>query len=154
MKQVETAIKHIEKHVTNKQVLEIACGCAELSIAASRVSTVVNCIDLDSFRLNPQIDSYSNITFQKMDATCTEFEDESFDCIIAYNAIAHLQSVFELILNECRRLIRPEGHIFFISSWSVDKNAIQTSIIPQLESLGIHYYIEEDNTFIYLRIRK
>lgn len=154
MKQTEIVIKHIEKDIIGKSVLEIACGCAELSIAASKVAKSVVYIDLDSFRLNQEIHQCSNVVFKKMDATCTEFTDEAFDCLIAYNAIAHLEDILEAILKECQRLVKPDGHIYFITSWKLDKAVLQSSLIPELKSLEINYNIEVDKAIIYLKIQQ
>ena len=38
MKRVEQAIEHIAENINGKAVLEIACGCAEFSLAAAQTA--------------------------------------------------------------------------------------------------------------------
>ena len=47
MKRVEQAIAHIAENINGKAVLEIACGCAEFSLAAAQTAKSVDGIDLD-----------------------------------------------------------------------------------------------------------
>ena len=47
MLRAEQAIKKIQGHIVDKNILEVACGCAEFSIAASKIAKTVICIDLD-----------------------------------------------------------------------------------------------------------
>lgn len=154
MKQAELATHHIIKEIAEKNILEIACGCAEFSIAASQKAEHVTCIDLESFRLSPMIEKCSNVTFLEMNAAHTVFPDATYDCIVAYNAIGHLQDVLGEIIIECQRLLKPEGHLYFISSWKMDQKVIETFLIPLLNASKIEYMIEEDKTFTYLRIGK
>ncbi len=49
----EKALDVLEDCVIDKDVLEVACGSADLSVTLSSVARTVNCIDLVDFRLNP-----------------------------------------------------------------------------------------------------
>ena len=49
-----------------------------------------------------------------------DFRDAVFDTIILYNALYHIKGQWDEILAECRRVLKPEGHIFLISTWKLD----------------------------------
>ena len=61
-----------------------------------------------------------NICFQVMDAAKTNFGDSAFDTVILYNALYHIKGQYDEILAECRRVLKPEGHIFLIFTWKLD----------------------------------
>ena len=94
MTRVKQALNRIRDEIEGQTVLEVACGCAEFSIAASEIAKKVNCIDIDLFRLDEEISAYSNVAFDLMDATDMKYEDNAFDTVVIYNAIAHLDTVF------------------------------------------------------------
>lgn len=75
MKCVEQAIAHIAENINGKAVLEIACGCAEFSLAAAQTAKSVDGIDLDYPRLPPQARKTEGFKFTVMDATNMTFAD-------------------------------------------------------------------------------
>lgn len=75
MKRVEQAIAHIAENINGKAVLEIACGCAEFSLAAAQTAKSVDGIDLDYLRLPPQAHKTEDFAFTIMDATNMMFAD-------------------------------------------------------------------------------
>ncbi|QSX04873.1 class I SAM-dependent methyltransferase [Sedimentibacter sp. zth1] len=154
MKTVEKVTKSIYESLYNKSVLEVACGCAEFSITASKYAKCVNCIDIDENRLLEEIHSYSNIVFKKMDATDMRFDNASFDTIVMYNAIGHLSDVIEKIVNECIRVLKSDGDIYIITTWKLDRAVINDKLLPFLESKNIRYYSYIKNETLYVRIVK
>lgn len=109
MNRAERAVHMIREDISHKRVLEVACGCAVFSIAASAMAEQVFCIDLESFRLDKGLKDCPNVTFQRMDATALEYGDGSFDTVVIYNAAAHLESILPQVLFQCRRVVRREG---------------------------------------------
>ena len=154
MKRVKQALSRIKDEIEGKNVLEVACGCAEFSIAACEIAKNVKCIDLDSFRLNKEISEHGNVTFELMDATDMKYDDAAFDTIVIYNAIAHLNSVFPQVLKECGRVLKADGSIFIISSFGIDKNVIKESLIPYLSNSRANYTYREDKVFTSVQIGK
>ena len=75
MKRVEQAIAHIAENIRGKDVLEVACGCAEFSLAAAQTAKSVDGIDLDYLRLPPQARKTEDFAFAIMDATNMTFAD-------------------------------------------------------------------------------
>ena len=57
MKITEQALKIMKNDVIGKDVLEAACGRADLSVAMSPIARTVECIDLVDFRLIPKLRS-------------------------------------------------------------------------------------------------
>lgn len=83
------------------------------------------------------------------------FQDNSFDCIIAYNVIYHTDTIgFETILDEIQRILRPNGEMFLTliskSTWSfvhsdkaktLDENTILRNENETGEDIP-HFYVD------------
>lgn len=154
MKRVEQAIAHIAESINGKAVLEIACGCAEFSLAAAQTAKSVDGIDLDYLRLPPQAHKTEDFAFTIMDATNMTFADGSFDTVIMYNSVGHLGAVLEKVLKECLRVTKPGGVIFVISSFRTDMSAIDEKLLPLLAKKQIAFAEESDGTFCYIKIER
>lgn len=149
MRRVEQAIAHIKDALENKDVLEVACGCAEFSFYTSSIARKVCCMDLDDSRLKFDPDDCANLEFRIMDATKMDYEQRSFDTIVIYNAIGHLEDIIDAVLAECRRVLRTGGVVYIISSFSMDKQVIREKLLPKL-SMNISFH--EDQLFMYVAI--
>ncbi len=154
MKRVEQAIAHIAENINGKAVLEIACGCAEFSLAAAQTAKSVDGIDLDYLRLPPQAHKTEDFAFTIMDATNMAFPEGSFDTAVMYNAIGHLDAVLEKVLRECLRVTKPGGAIFVISSFRIDMPVIDEKLLPLLAKKQIAFAEESDGTFRYIKIER
>lgn len=152
MKRVEQAIEHIAENISGKSVLEVACGCAEFSLAAAQTAKSVDGIDLDYLRLPPSARKTEGFKFTVMDATNMAFPDGSFDAAVMYNAVGHLGAVLEKVLKECLRVTKPGGAIFVISSFRIDMPVIDEKLLPLLAKKQIAFAEESDGTFRYIKI--
>ena len=152
MKRVEQAIEHIAESINGKAVLEVACGCAEFSLAAAQTVKSVDGIDLDYLRLPPSARKTEGFKFTVMDATNMAFPEGSFDAAVMYNAIGHLGAVLEKVLKECLRVTKPGGAIFVISSFRMDMPVIDEKLLPLLAKKQIAFAEESDGTFRYIKI--
>lgn len=152
MKITDKVINLIKYDVADKDVLEVACGRADLSVALSPIARAVDCIDLVDFRLNPDICKHSNVKFSLMNAAQMTFADGSFDTAIIYNAAYHIKDELSVIISECMRVIRSGGAIYVISSVSIDRAVIEDEIIPLLNGIGAQFTVQRDKTFITVRI--
>ena len=121
MKKTERIVQLLKSDIEGKDILEVACGAADFSIAASPFVNSVSCIDLDDSRLNPVI-RQSDIDFQIMDASKMEYADHIFDTIIIYNAYYHIQTLWKEIEKECKRILKSNGCIYIIGTWKLDTN--------------------------------
>lgn len=147
MRTVDNALKLLDEKANNKKLLEVACGCAEFSIAASKYYKQVECIDIVDSRLKSEIYECHNIQFHKMDATSMEYKENTFDTIVMYNAVKHLEEILGLVLDECLRVLKKDGNIYFISSFSIDKPVLKTTIPHLLDSIGLSYNVKETPKF-------
>ena len=154
MKRAEQALAHIAENIRGKDVLEVACGCAEFSLCAAKTAESVTGIDLNYMRLPPQARKTEGFTFVIMNATNMSFADESFDTVVMYNAVGHLCAVLEKVLKECLRVTKPGGAIFVISSFRTDMPAIDEKLLPLLAKKQIAFAEESDGTFCYIKIER
>ncbi len=152
MKRAEQALAHIAENIRGKDVLEVACDCAEFSLAAAQTAKSVDGIDLDNLRLPPQAHKTEDFAFTIMDATNMTFADESFDMVVMYNAVGHLCAVLEKVLKECVRVTKDGGKIFVISSFRMDMPVIDEKLLPLLAKKQLAYAEESDGTFRYIKI--
>lgn len=153
MTRVEKVVQKLHSELASKNILEVACGCGEFSIAASEFAESVHAIDLDAVRLLAKANTIGNLHFQIMDAVDMTYGDKSFDTIVMYNAIGHLTEVIEDILAECLRVLKNDGSIFIVSSFSMDKFFIDTTLIPYLKENHIDFEISEDEIFVYVKVK-
>lgn len=154
MKRVEKVVYKLHNELYGKDILEVACGCAEFSISASKLAKTVHCIDLDDKRLLPNAKNCNNLIFCEMDATAMSYKNDSFDTIIIYNAIGHLQQVMEKTIGECLRVLRASGNMYIISSFKMDKEVILNNLLPLLEQNKLCFHILEDKIYICIQIKK
>lgn len=152
MSQISKVIEKIKNDIADKKVLEVACGQAEFSVCASRLAEEVFSIDMVSFRLMEEVKECKNLTFEQMDVTAMKYEDQTFDTVVMYNAIAHLDTVIPETLSESKRVLKAGGVIYVISSFKIDKAVIEEKLVPYLEKSGERYTIETDKTYTYVKI--
>lgn len=152
MTRVEKVVQKLHSELTSKNILEVACGCGEFSIAASKYAEAVHAIDLDAARLFPEAENIPNLEFQRMDAANMTFADQSFDAIVMYNAIGHLAGIIGNVLSECLRVLKRGGSLYIISSFRIDKCYIAVSLIPCLEGKHICFELNTDEIFVYIKV--
>lgn len=152
MPRVKQAVWHVKRAIEGKNILEVACGQAEFSICAAEFAASVSCIDLDEFRLLPRVKECRNIEFRQMDAAHMQYKPASFDAVILYNAIGHLEEVMRQVLEECFRVVKEGGPVYIISSFRMDKQVIEHRLLPMLEQQGIKTEAETDKIFTYIKL--
>ena len=111
-------VKAISQEIIDKNILEVACGCAELSVSAARYARNVTCVDIETHRVPIKLPP--NVCFNKMDAGDMSYPDHSFDTVIMYNAFAHVHDQWSSIEKECLRVLKPSGRFYIISTWNLD----------------------------------
>jgi ubiquinone/menaquinone biosynthesis C-methylase UbiE len=118
MKKADIIVQLLSSDIIDKKILEVACGCAELSISAARYAHSVSCIDIDDSRLSNILPR--NVCFEVMDASQMRYSSDSFDTIILYNAFSHIYSQWDSIKDECMRVLKSSGVIYIVSTWKLD----------------------------------
>ena len=143
MKKTDIAVQIIKEDIENKIVLEVACGSADFSISASEYAGTVHCIDLDDTRLKGQ--TLQCAYFSVMDASEMSFPDSSFDTVVLYNAFFHIHTQWLDVEKECMRVLKEEGKIIIISTWTLESGIIT-------ETFGER--AQWDGEFLIVKIKK
>ena len=138
MTQVEKLVEQIRDILEGKMVLELACGTAVFSLAAAKYAKSVVCLDLDSSRLDKRVPDMQNLDYVLADAARTGLETGRFDMVILYNAFYHIKDQWPDILAEGKRLLKPSGLFFVISSWNLDKTLMEEKLSGIVQR-GIFY---------------
>ena len=146
------AARLLSPHLTGRDILEIACGTADFSLAAAETSRSVTAIDLDDCRLSPAARSGGSVCFQRMNAAALSFPDGSFDTAMLYNALGHLTAILPAVLSEALRVLRPGGALIVCSSFSLDKTAMEEHFLPLLSERGLPFSRREEGPFRILGI--
>lgn len=154
MRRVETSVRAMAADILDKAVLEVACGCGEFALCAAQNAASVAAIDLDDFRLLPEVRGSNKVAFQRMDATAMTYADGAFDTAVIYNAIGHLTEVLGPVLRECQRVLRPGGALYVVSSFSMDKAVIEDTLLPYLTKTETPFTHAEDKHFVYIRMQR
>ncbi len=135
MNKAEKCVQIIKGDIENKSVLEVACGGAEFSLAASAYAQNVSCVDIDDSRLNNQI-TQSTVHFEIMDARKMDYTDESFDTVVIYNALFHIKDYWGEIEKECKRVLKNDGTIYVIATWKLDGNLMAEMFLDEIEKIA------------------
>ena len=144
----------LSPHLAGRDVLEIACGTADFSLAAAETARSVTAIDLDDCRLSPAAHSAERVCFQRMDAAALDFPAESFGTAVLYNALGHLTAILPELLSEALRVLRPGGALIVCSSFSLDKSAMEECFLPLLSEQGLPFSCREEGPFRLVEVRK
>lgn len=147
-----------------KQFLDVGCGYGRNSIYFAKKGFEISGFDLSerSIEVTKENAENNNVKFKKLmvaDMLNFPFENESFDCLLAFNVISHTDTKgFLKILDEIMRVLKPNGEAYFTlcskeSFWFnnpvctyVDENTrIRVEDGPEN---GIpHFYINDDDCF-------
>lgn len=113
-----------------KNFLDLGCGLGRHSIYLAQKGFEVNAIDLSEYGVNhlkewakrEQLD----ITAGVGDMLNLPFDDDFFDCIIAFNVIYHTDTEgFLKSLNEIKRVLKKDGELFLTliskNTWSYQR---------------------------------
>lgn len=138
--------------------LDIGCGLGRHSVYMAENGFNVTALDLSEYgvcHLKKWADEKClNINTVVSDILKLPFEDNSFDCIMAYNVIYHTDGEgFVQIVNEIKRVLKPKGEFFVTllskGHWSytafaenaVDKNTIIRNDTPTENNVP-HFYMD------------
>lgn len=103
-----------------KRVLDYCCGNGENAIFAAQCGGDAIGIDISpegiaNARLNALREGVvENCKYEVMDAEATRFPDSSFDTVVDYGALHHLD--FDRAMRELARIIKPDGEMICIET--------------------------------------
>jgi len=96
--------------------LEIGCGNGVVSkYMAKTYMGSVTATDIDSKQIDANIlaaTKLSNLTFKIADAVNLPFKDESFDVIISFGVLHHIDG-WQKALSEIKRVLKPGGYLVY-----------------------------------------
>lgn len=116
----EIGYEHLHRYhaatrlVKNKTVLDLACGEGYGSVLLATHAAHVTGADIDQETIDwataKYLPSHSNLGFTQASATAIPFADNSFDVIISFETIEHLdEAMQEQFMQEIKRVLRPGG---------------------------------------------
>ncbi|KTD11028.1 3-demethylubiquinone-9 3-methyltransferase [Legionella gratiana] len=121
----------IQQHVqlANLTVLDVGCGGGILCEAMANAGATVTGIDaeIDTILVAQE---HAKTNYLNIDYFCTSveaYEDQHFDVVTCMEMLEHVQNP-ELVLQHCRRLLKPRGFLF-VSTISRTVKAYVTAII-------------------------
>ena len=107
------------------EVLECACGTGAISIYIAQKCRNLTATDFSDgmiLRAKKKCKKYSNVTFKKADITNLDFEDSSFDKVVAGNVI-HLLPEPDKALHELERVVKSGGKIIIPTYINMSKGS-------------------------------
>jgi len=104
------------RYCRDKIVLDAGCGTGYGTYELSQSAKKVIGIDISDEAIDFCRNNYSrqNIEFLEMDIKNMNFEKDTFDCVVSFEALEHIEGQ-ERFLAEVKRVLRPGG-IFIIST--------------------------------------
>jgi ubiquinone/menaquinone biosynthesis C-methylase UbiE len=137
--------KFIKRSVQGKSILEVGCGIGDGTFELAKCAERVIAVELDRKRLKLAFDFFSHphINYIIMDGCRLGFKDESFDIVISFEVIEHLEDQ-ERYLSEIRRVLK-NGGMAIIST--PNKDIIRVEGIPNNPE---HVKELNKNEFMYL----
>jgi ubiquinone/menaquinone biosynthesis C-methylase UbiE len=107
-----------QQFCTNKTVLDIACGEGYGTAFLSTAATAIKGVDISEEAIAHAENTYgkSNIQFITGSATELPFEDASFDTVVSFETIEHLDaSGQQRFISEVKRVLKETG-VFLVST--------------------------------------
>jgi SAM-dependent methyltransferase len=102
--------------VKGRRVLDAACGEGYGSALLAPVAETVTGVDLSGSAVEHARDryEYQNLSFRQADCLALPFEDNSFDCVVSFETLEHLED-HDGLLSEFRRVLDPAGFLLLSS---------------------------------------
>jgi ubiquinone/menaquinone biosynthesis C-methylase UbiE len=103
----------IRARCQNKRLLDYGCGNGDDSIFAAKNGAYAVGIDISEISIanckKKALDERVNdrTEFHVMDAEALQFEDNSFDLVVVYGVLHHMD--FSVAMNEISRVLKPDG---------------------------------------------
>jgi SAM-dependent methyltransferase len=125
----QQAVKKLPQGSLNGvRVLDYCCGRGDLGIYLAQRGAVVSGIDLSCEAIS--VANFKagvndiEIDFREMDAEDMQFEDNTFDFIIGFEALHHV-IIFPKSMSELHRILKPRGRAIFAENWGADNPLLQ-----------------------------
>jgi len=101
----------------NKNILELGCGCAEITrtIATSGTNRNITALEVDEIahKKNLQITDLPNVTFGLSGAQEIPLQDKSVDVVFMFKSLHHVPiELMETSMQEIKRVLKPGGLVY------------------------------------------
>ena len=92
----------------DSEILEVGCGTGLVLKPLSRIAAKATGLDLSGEMLAHA--AARGLTVVQASATAIPFADNSFDCVVSFKVLAHIEEI-RTAVSECARVLRPGGHL-------------------------------------------
>lgn len=132
----------IAKSINKSEVvLECACGTGMISAAIAPVCKSLTATDFSVGMLKQakkKCRTFSNITFQKADITSLDYENESFDAVVAANVIHLLDHPYQA-LAELDRVCKKGGRLIIPTYVNKEKTGKTGGVVKAIGKAGADF---------------
>lgn len=132
----------IAKSINKSEVvLECACGTGMISAAIAPVCKSLTATDFSVGMLKQakkKCRTFSNITFQKADITSLDYENESFDAVVAANVIHLLDHPYQA-LAELDRVCKKGGRLIIPTYVNREKAGKTGGVVKAIGKAGADF---------------
>jgi len=104
----ESELRAARPYLEGKKVLEVGCGTGLVLEPIAKVASSAVGIDLSEGMLKKARER--GLTVHQASATALPFSDGSFDTVVSFKVLAHIQEIRQAIA-EAARVTRPGGHL-------------------------------------------
>ena len=114
--------EHLHRYVFARElvgglnVLDAACGEGYGSALLATVASGVKGVDVSTQAIEHARSRYSGDTLEFHVADCLDlpFDDDSFDCVVSFETLEHLEA-HDRLMTEFRRVLKPKGFLLISS---------------------------------------
>lgn len=104
----------LHAYATCEDVLDVGCGWGRMSLPIDRIANSYIGVDFMPALIEKARESMPGLDFRVADAKALPFADEAFDVVVAITCLSSFAGVFEEVLKELKRVLRPRGVILFL----------------------------------------
>jgi hypothetical protein len=110
----ERHMEVLEQYVTDRDVLDVAVGWGRVSLPIGKMAKSYIGVDFMPALIEKAKESMPELDFRVADARSLPFENASFDVVISITGLSSFAAVFDQVLAEFHRVLRPGGRILFL----------------------------------------
>lgn len=123
--------------IKDATVLDVGCGAGFVSNSLSSSGFKVTGIDLseESLKVAQLYDQSRSCKYIYADAYSLPFSDHSFDIVVCFDFLEHVEEPYRVI-KEIHRVLKPDGHFFF---HTFNKNWLSWLIVIK----GVEWFVPD-----------
>jgi glycosyltransferase involved in cell wall biosynthesis len=110
----ERHMEVLQQYVTDRDCLDVAVGWGRVSLPIGKMCKSYVGVDFMPALIEKARESMPDMDFRVADARQLPFDDASFDVVISVTGLSSFAAVFDEVLREFHRVLRPGGRILFL----------------------------------------